>query len=427
MRQGMQSVPVRTIAVEVIAGADAGTRAIGTEVTVGTAEGSALRLRDPAVSRFHVELRPVAGGIGVIDHGSTNGTYAGAVRVERGVIPLGAQLRVGDTTLKIGDGAPIEVEIAADDAVGDVIGRSPVMRRLLAQVTRAAQSDVSVLVTGESGTGKELVARALHDLGPRRGKPFVTVDCGALPASLIASELFGHERGAFTGADRPHVGAFEAAHGGTVFLDEIGELQPAVQATLLGVLERRRVRRLGSRTETPIDVRVVAATHRDLRAEVNRGGFRLDLFYRLAVVTLAIPPLRERPDDIPLLVEHFLRDAGWDQPVASLISQPAMDALCKLHFAGNVRELRNLVEAAVAMGELAPAGEPAAPRPVDDAAFTTDLGLPYKDARAQLVEQFEERYVDALLARTGGNISQAARVAQMTRSHLSELIARRRR
>jgi DNA-binding NtrC family response regulator len=420
----MQSVPVRTLAVEVEGGADAGARTVGPEVTVGTAEGSALRLRDPAVSRFHVELRPVPGGVGITDHGSTNGTFAGAIRIERGVVPLGTQLRVGDTTLRISDGSPIEVEMAADEAVGGVVGRSPAMRRLLAQVTRAAQSDATVLVTGESGTGKELVARALHDLGPRSTKPFVTVDCGSLPPTLIASELFGHERGAFTGAERQHIGAFEAANGGTVFLDEIGELQPAVQATLLGVLERRRVRRVGSRTETPIDVRVVAATHRDLRAEVNRNGFRLDLFYRLAVVTLTIPSLRERPDDIPLLVEHFLRDAGWEQPVASLISQPAMDALCKLHFAGNVRELRNLVEAAVAMGELAAPGN-AAPRAVDNSSFATDVGLPYKEARAQLLEQFEAKYLDALLARTNGNISAAARLAQMTRSHLSELIAKR--
>ena len=425
LRQGMQSVATRTLAVDVVAGVDVGARAVGTDVNVGTAEGSALRLRDPAVSRFHLELRPVPGGIDVIDHGSTNGTFVGAVRLERGVVPLGTQLRIGDTTLRISDGSPIEVEMSADEAVGGVIGRSVAMRRLIAQVTRAAQSDVSVLVTGESGTGKELVARALHDLGPRRGKPFVTVDCGALPPTLIASELFGHERGSFTGAERQHVGAFEAAHGGTVFLDEIGELQPAVQATLLGVLERRRVRRVGSRTETPIDVRVVAATHRDLRAEVNRGGFRLDLFYRLAVVTLTIPALRDRPDDIPLLVEHFLRDAGWDQPVSSLISPPAMDALCKLHFAGNVRELRNLVEAAVAMGELAPA-EREQPRAVDDASFSTDVGLPYKEARALLLDRFEAKYVEALLARTAGNISAAARLAQMTRSHLSELIAKRR-
>jgi DNA-binding NtrC family response regulator len=422
---GAQRIPVRTVAVEVTAGPDAGLRASGDELTIGTSEACGVRLRDPAVSRFHAELRRCAGGILVVDPGSTNGTFAGGLRLERAIVPPGTLLGIGDSQLRIVDAAPVEVELHTAEALGGILGRSPAIRRVMAQIAKAAQSEVSVLVSGESGTGKELVARALHDLGPRRDRPFVTVDCGALPPALLASELFGHERGAFTGADRAHVGAFEAAAGGTVFLDEIGELQPAVQATLLGVLERRRVRRLGSRTELPVDVRVVAATHRDLRGEVNRGGFRLDLFYRLAVVTLAIPPLRERPDDVPLLVEHFLRDAGWDAPVEQLISPAAMDALTRLHFAGNVRELRNLVEAAVAMGEPPDLAGP--PAVVRAEAFATDLALPYKEARAQLLDEFEARYLDALLARTGGNVSAAARTARMTRSHLSELLAKRRR
>jgi DNA-binding NtrC family response regulator len=428
LRQGHPTtVPVRSLVVEVIGGPDAGLRVTGVDVTIGTAEGSTLRLTDPAVSRYHAELRPVTGGVAVADHGSTNGTFANGVRIDRGVVPIGAQLRIGDSVLRIGDGSPIEVEHHGGDALGGVIGRSPPMRRLMAQVAKAARSDVSALVTGESGTGKELIARALHDLGPRRAGPFVTVDCGSLPPTLIGSELFGHERGAFTGADRAHVGAFEAAHGGTVFLDEIGELQPAVQATLLGVLERRRLRRLGGRTEIAIDVRVVSATHRDLRAEVNRGGFRLDLFYRLAVVTLAVPALRERADDIPLLVEHFLRDAGFDGPVAALISPPAMDALSRLHYAGNVRELRNLVEAAVAMGEAPALSEsPPGGAAPSDAAFAADLALPYKEARAHLLEQFEARYVQSLLERAGGNVSAAARLGRLTRSHLNELLAKRR-
>ena len=429
IRHGATRMPVRGILVEVESGTNAGQRATGDDLTIGSAEGSSLRLADPAVSRFHAELRPAPGGIAVIDHDSTNGTFLGGVRIERAIVPPGSVLRVGDTTLRVSEAAPLQVEIHGGDSLGGVVGRSPAMRRLMAQVAKAAASDVSILVTGETGTGKELVARALHDLGPRRDRPFVTVDCGSLPPTLIASELFGHERGAFTGAERVHVGAFEAAQGGTVFLDEIGELQPAVQATLLGVLERRRVRRLGSRNELPIDVRVVAATHRDLRAEVNRGGFRLDLFYRLAVVTLTMPALRDRPDDIPLLVEHFLRDAGWEQPVASLISPQAMAALASYHFAGNVRELRNLVEAAIAMGEAPAVGAAVAERtrpPADHASFTTDLAAPYKDARAQLLGEFEGRYLDALLARAGGNVSQAARLAQLARSHLSELIAKRR-
>ncbi len=431
VRYRASGVLVRTLLVEVIEGPDRGTSATGDILAIGTATGSALRLTDPGVSRFHVELLGAADRIAVIDHGSTNGTFVGAIRIERGLIEPGTVIRVGATSIRVGDAGSREVEALDQPNLGGLVGRTPVMRRLMAQVARAATSEVSVLVTGESGTGKELVARALHDLGPRAGRPFVTVDCGALPPTLLASELFGHERGAFTGADRVHVGAFEAADGGTVFLDEIGELQPAVQATLLGVLERRRMRRLGSRVELPVDVRIVAATHRDLRAEVNRNTFRLDLYYRLAVVTLAIPALRERPDDIPLLVEHFLHDSGWDQPVGALISAPAMDALSRLHFAGNVRELRNLIEAAVAMGE-APAVEEAGspPMPVRTAgtsALALELERPYKEARATLTREFERRYVESLLARAGGNISAAARLAQLTRSHLNELIAKLKR
>jgi DNA-binding NtrC family response regulator len=424
LRHGATTYPVRTIHVEVLEGPDAGLRVTGDALAIGTAEGSTMRLSDPSVSRFHLQLEASANGVRVVDHGSTNGTFTGGVRIERATVSPGSTIKLGATTLRLGDAPLAEVEVHGEDSLGGVIGCSPGMRRLMAQVTKAAGSDVSVLVNGESGTGKELIARALHDLGPRHGGPLITVDCGSIAPTLIASELFGHEKGAFTGADRAHVGAFEAAHGGTIFLDEIGELQPAVQATLLGVLERRKVRRLGSRTETAIDVRVVSATHRDLRAEVNAGSFRLDLFYRLAVVTLVIPPLRDRPDDVPLLVEHFLRDAGFDGPVASLISPPAMAALQKLHFSGNVRELRNLIEAAVAMNEPPDlAGPITAPKA---AALATDLALPYKEARARLLDHFEAQYLDALMERAGGNVSQAARLAKMTRSHLSELLAKRR-
>jgi DNA-binding NtrC family response regulator len=427
LRHEATRIPVRSIVAYVEAGPDVGQRAIGDSIAVGTADGSALRLTDPAVSRFHLELHAARDGIGVIDHGSTNGTFVGGVRIERGVVSPNTLLKLGATSVRVGDAAPVEVEIHGEDSLAGIVGRSSAMRRLLAQVAKAANSEATVLVMGESGTGKELIARALHDLGPRRDAPFVTVDCGSLPPTLVGSELFGHERGAFTGADRARVGAFEAANGGTVFLDEIGELPLGIQATLLGVLERRRLRRLGARAELPIDVRVIAATHRDLRGEVNRGGFRLDLFYRLAVVTLTVPPLRERADDVPLLVEHFLRDSGWDQPVETLISAQAMDALSRNHFAGNVRELRNLVDAAVAMGEAPTPEGPASVPSTTSTAFVADLALPYKDARAQLLDQFEARYLDALLERASGNVSAAARIARMTRSHLSELLVKRRK
>jgi DNA-binding NtrC family response regulator len=345
--------------------------------------------------------------------------------LRQAVVPPGTLLRVGQATVRVGDGAPASLELCSSEALSGLRGRSAVMRRLMAQVQKLAPSEASVLITGESGTGKELVARALHELSPRAGKPFVTVDCGALSPTLVASELFGHEKGAFTGADRQHAGAFEQAAGGTLFLDEVGELPAALQATLLGVLERRRFRRLGGRGEIAVDVRLVSATHRELRAEVNAGTFRLDLYYRLTVVTLRTPALRERPEDVPLYVEHFLRECGHDGPIEALISPAAMQALAGHHFAGNVRELRNLIEATVAMGE-PPALEVAggAGSPPGGVVLPVVLARPYKDARAALLDEFERRYLADVLARAGGNVSAAARLACMTRSHLNELLAR---
>jgi DNA-binding NtrC family response regulator len=419
---GSSGLPIRTLAVEITEGADAGAARMADSdtLTVGSAEGNDLVLADPTVSRYHLELVRRPDGIQVVDAGSLNGTFVGAVRVERALVPPGTLLRLGKTTLRVGDGQNVTLELHRSEALGGLYGRTPVMRRLLLAIERAAHSDAACLLVGESGTGKEVIARALHDLGPRAKKPFVTVDCGALAPTLVASELFGHERGAFTGADRQHIGAFEHASGGTIFLDEIGELPGALQANLLGVLERRRFRRLGGKQEISVDVRVVSATHRDLRAEVNQGSFRLDLYYRLAVVVMKVPPLRERADDIPLLVEHFLRECGHDGPVGALISPAAMHALSQHHWPGNVRELRNLIEATVAMGEAPPldAG-PTAPRGVDPT-----LALPYKDARAQVLREFEERYLRALLERTRGNVSAAAREARMDRSHLIDLVAR---
>jgi DNA-binding NtrC family response regulator len=419
---GSAGLPIRTLAVEIVEGTDAGQARMADSdtMTVGSAEGNDLVLGDATVSRYHLELQRRPDGILVVDAGSLNGTFVGAVRVERALVPPGTTLRLGKTMLRVGDGQNVTLELHKSEALAGLRGRAPVMRRLLLSVERAAQSDAAVLLVGESGTGKEVIARALHDLGPRAKGPFVTVDCGALSPTLVASELFGHERGAFTGADRQHLGAFERAGGGTIFLDEIGELPGALQANLLGVLERRRFRRLGGKQEISIDVRVISATHRDLRAEVNSGTFRLDLYYRLAVVVMKVPPLRERADDVPLLVEHFLRECGHAGPVGELISPAAMHALMHHHWPGNVRELRNLIEATVAMGEAPPLdGVPPAPSGSSDVA-----DLPYKEARAQVLHDFEARYLRVLLERTQGNVSQAAREARMDRSHLIDLLQR---
>jgi DNA-binding NtrC family response regulator len=427
VRHGGPGVAVRTLRVMVVEGRDLGLLrdGDGETLTVGTAPGNDLVLTDDTVSRYHLELAATPTGVRVLDCGSTNGTSVGGVTLGTGRVQPGAVLQLGRTRIRVDDGAPAEVALYPGEALAGLRGRSPVMRRLMATMQRAAASEVSVLVVGESGTGKEVVARGLHDLGPRARGPFVAVDCAALSPALVASELFGHERGAFTGADRQHVGAFERAHGGTLFLDELGELPPALQANLLGALERRRFRRLGGRDEISIDVRVVSATNRDLRAEVNAGTFRLDLYYRLAVVTLALPPLRAHAEDLELLVEHFLRQAGHVGPRSELISEATLRTLAQHHWPGNVRELRNVIEATLAMGE-APSLE--LDRAAADAAgvdpFTAVLGLDYKAARLQILTQFEARYCAAVLARAGGNTSLAARQAQMNRSHLLELLQR---
>ncbi len=424
---GRAGIPLRALRVEVVEGPNAGLTgdARAETFTIGTANGNDLVLTDQTVSRYHLELGRGRAGVRVVDCGSTNGTQVNGVLLGTGEIPAGGTILLGRTRLVVTDGEPVTLELHASDALGGLRGRTPVMRRLMSSIQRAAQSDVSVLVVGESGTGKELVARGLHDLGPRSAKPFVAVDCAAMSPALVASELFGHERGAFTGADHQHIGAFERADGGTLFLDEIGELPTALQSNLLGALERRRFRRLGGRSEIEIDVRVVSATNRDLRSEVNSGAFRLDLYYRLAVVTLSLPPLRDHPEDIELLVESFLRDAGHAGPVAELISESTMRTLGQHHWPGNVRELRNLIEATLAMGE-PPALERHTSRADPTDPFTPLLGLEYKAARHQILSQFELRYCAALIESARGNVSRAARQAQMDRSHLLELLQRHR-
>ena len=423
---GKAGIPLRALRVEVVEGPDAGTTymARAETVTIGTADGNDVVLTDDTVSRFHLELARGRTGVRVLDCGSTNRTVVNGVTIRTGEIPAGATLQLGRTRLIVTDGEKVTLEIHTGESLAGMRGRSPVMRRLMASMQRAAQSGVSVLVVGESGTGKELVARGLHDLGPRAARPFLAVDCAAMSPALVASELFGHERGAFTGADQQHIGAFERADGGTLFLDEIGELPAALQANLLGALERRRFRRLGGRAEISIDVRVVSATNRDLRAEVNCGAFRLDLYYRLAVVTLTLAPLRERAEDLELLVEHFLRDAGFAGRMTELFPRATLDALRQHHWPGNVRELRNLIEATVAMGE-APALDPkqvGVMEPGDP--FAPLLALDYKAARQQILSQFELRYCASLLERARGNVSRAAREGQMDRSHLLELLQR---
>jgi transcriptional regulator with GAF, ATPase, and Fis domain len=272
---------------------------------VGTREDNHLVLSDKSVSGYHLEIERTSLGWRLRDEGSTNGTFLGGLRVIEVLLRSGSVLTLGRTKLRFDavDESPVRAVLHPERRLGDVVGQSVVMRRLFARLQQVAASPATVLITGETGTGKEAVAEALVQNSPRARAPFVVIDCSSLPANLIESELFGHKKGAFTGANSDYRGAFERADGGTVFLDEIGELPLDLQPKLLRVLERREVRRVGSESVRTIDVRVLAATHRHLATEVNERRFRQDLYYRLSVVKLHLPPLRERIDDIPQLAD----------------------------------------------------------------------------------------------------------------------------
>ena len=441
-----------TLEVTVTAGPDRGrvARFEQARVVVGRGEGADLRLTDPTVSLFHVELQPGAREVGVVDLGSRNGTRAGAVRVERASVPAGAALTVGSTTLTVAVGAKLAVARAPRTEFGALRGMAPPMRELFAALDRIARTELSVLLTGETGTGKELAARAIHAASRRASGPFVVLDCGALPPSLAQSALFGHERGAFTGATERRVGAFESAHGGTLLLDEVGELPAELQAALLGVLERREVTPLGAQKPRAVDVRVLSATWRDLRQGVNAGTFRQDLYYRIAQATARMPSLAERGDDVPFLVMGFLANLPADVPAAREVDEAVLDALVARPWPGNVRELRAVVErlAQLADGPVItadtlafdrmlsgsreaapdpPSVPPAPPLPratsfaAPRAAATGPLE-PYKEARQSVLDGFEASYLRALMARAEGNLSRAAALAGLQRHSLRDLL-----
>jgi transcriptional regulator with PAS, ATPase and Fis domain len=305
------------------------------------------------------------------------------------------------------------------------------MRELFEMLRRAAATEATVLIEGETGTGKEVTALAIHENSPRNKGPFIVVDCGAIPAQLLESELFGYERGAFTGAVAPRTGAFEAADGGTIFLDEIGELTLDLQPKILRALEGRKVKRVGSNSYAPINVRVIAATNRNLREEVNAKRFRSDLYYRLAVLQIKLPPLRERKSDLPALVDEVLSQLGvLDSPLSTpLRTQEFNDLLSRYRWPGNVRQLRNYVERRVALGEsIPPPGNDTSlpPPPEEDDTFgetpTIAVDQPLKIAREEWNRIFEARYLDALLSRHGNNITAAAKAAGVNRVHFYRLL-----
>ncbi|MBP9208354.1 MAG: sigma 54-dependent Fis family transcriptional regulator [Kofleriaceae bacterium] len=433
-------------------------------VTGGRSIISDLVVQDKAVSGTHFEVSARDDGYRLRDLNSRNGIFVGDLRVREVYLRPNTVFRIGHTQIQFQPLQDVvEIELSKKDRFDAILGTSAAMREIFAHLEKVAPSDLTVLITGETGTGKEMVARALHNSSPRRKKPFVVLDCGSIPRELIESTLFGHEKGSFTGAIGQHLGCFEQANGGTIFLDEIGELDIGLQPKLLRVLEQREIKRVGGDRTMKVDVRVLAATNRDLRDEVNRGHFREDLYFRLSVVHVELPPMRERKEDIPILANNFLRDVAGRRGMTMSFSQDAMVAMMGHPWAGNVREMRNVVERAAALSDgpvltradlvfgremgpsvivshdLAQAGAQAAQRAAaalagvelppnsGPAIFDPALlkpGLGFKSAKQTVVDAFEAAYLQALMERNDGNITRSSQEAGLTRYHLRELLKR---
>jgi DNA-binding NtrC family response regulator len=418
---------------EVLKGPDAGAKLElrAEPATVGTDASCDLRLSDAAVSGQHLSVQPEEKGFRLRDLGSTNGTFVAGMRVEGLYLPPSVTIDLGETQLAFSlCGDEVEVPLSRRTRFGELLGHSESMRAAFAVLERVAESDVTLLVEGESGTGKELAARAVHEHSPRHGELFIAVDCGAIPASLIESELFGHVKGSFTGATDTRIGPFEQAHGGTVFLDEIGELPLDLQPKLLRALESREIRRVGENRTRTFDARLVAATNRNLEREVEAGRFRQDLYFRLSVIKVRMPPLRQRLDEIPRLVAHFLARIGADP--AKPLPAALLAALQTHQWPGNVRELRNVVErlalvpgmsAEFYLGGSASPSESAPPQPEESNA-AVPLDLSFHEGKRQWIEVFEREYLSQMLNRCKGNISELARVTGLSRQSCHRLLDR---
>jgi len=406
------SVGPRPIRVVVQAGPDAGKdfEVRDGTVLVGTHADCQVRLTDGGISRRHATLELMGARVRVVDQGSKNGTrYLGA-KFTRLDVPVGATIELGNTSLSL---LPLMKANAVSEreSLGHLVGRSAVMRRLYAQLEVIGPTDATTLIEGETGSGKELVARTLHELSPRKAEPFVVVDCGALGGQLVSSTLFGHVRGAFTGAVKDQAGLIEKAHRGTLFLDDVASLPLELQPLLLRVLETGTFQRVGEGKVRDADFRLLSATTRSLQAEVKRGLFRSDLYFRLASITLEVPPLRDRLDDVPLLAKHFAHEAKAKAP----LSASALGALAAWRWPGNVRELKNAVERAVTLGEVkAPSEEGGRhQRPVTD---------DFHKARDKALAAFEKSYLESLLKKHKGSASAVAREAGIARSYLYRLL-----
>jgi DNA-binding NtrC family response regulator len=391
-------------------------------VTLGRSTVCDLSLKDGSVSGIHCEV--VAGPEGFLlrDLGSTNGIFMLGHRIRELYLRPGSEFQVGNNLIRFEPlDNMVKIPLSRKDHFGSVLGRSIPMREIFAVLERVSTSDLPVLLRGETGTGKELLAAGIHTYSFRKNRPYVVLDCGAVPADTIESTLFGHEKGAFTGAVDSRRGVFEEASGGTLFIDEVGELAVALQPKLLRALEQQEIQRVGGVKPVNVDVRIVAATHRDLLALVDQGLFREDLFYRLSVVEVCVPPLRERPEDVPLLVEQFLNEEAQS---GRQLSEEAMLSLQSHSWPGNVRELRNVMERATRLAEedvISASDLHLDQQSGDRLSLAVGGNLPYKEAKARLLAQFERQYLVQLMKEHGGNLSAASREAGLARNHLRNL------
>jgi len=439
----LMQINLRRIRIDVLNGPDQGKWAEFDHdvVRIGAHQGNHFQVTDSTVSRRHAEITRTRDGLVLRDLGSTNGTFVGAVRIREVYLGENRVFRVGTTELEFTlKDELVHILPAKETRFEGLVGQSVSLREVFTVLERVGRTELTVLVTGETGTGKELVSRALHQRSGRKNSPFVVFDCGAIPANLIESELFGHERGAFTGAVNSRAGVFEQAHGGTIFLDELGELPLALQPNLLRVLEQREVRRVGDTRTRSVDVRVVAATNRDLREMIKEGRFREDLYYRLNVVEVKLPPLRDRIEDLPMLVDHIIKHAPFEHSVRGCTDE-VLRLFAAYHWPGNIRELKNSVLRCIPFcdGDLIdlqslPDGLRGARESESSQGESTDepaLGfavpsadLSMREAKEQLISAFERRYLEDLLERCEGNISKAARSAGVDRKTISRLLKR---
>jgi len=421
-------------------------------VSIGSDEHNDIALDDSTVSTRHCRILRQGDSYIAEDLDSTNGTFINGVRIREAYLDPGSILALGNSRLRF---EPVEervpVEPSDERRYGTIVGSSVEMREIFDILEKISPTDATVVLEGETGTGKGVVAETIHEMSPRSEGPFVVFDCGAVPQNLVESELFGHEKGSFTGAVMSREGLFEQADGGTIFLDELAELSADLQPKLLRVLEEREIRRVGGNRSIPVDVRVIAATNRNLEEEVREGRFRQDLFYRLSVVRLRLPPLRDRLEDVPLLVRHFLANRDFNRdtegdPLLETASEEALDALRSYEWPGNVRELENVVQRACSFSSdatlqledlpehisgIESAGRtiPAPPTLESEPEQWTDVPRkkklkekPFKEAKQEWIAAFERDYITDLLVRHDGNISSAAREAEIDRKYFRTLM-----